>query len=95
MILRMRDPCGSSHATATGNSMSRFIWSTILDFYPLFITFLIFSIFFVSSFPCDVTGDISYEELRAMAYEEAKRGITLQSIVRLTFLMFVNTTHKT
>ncbi|KAG7590211.1 Zinc finger CCCH-type [Arabidopsis suecica] len=32
-------------------------------------------------FPCDVTGDISYEELRAMAYEEAKRGIPLQSIV--------------
>ncbi|XP_010428550.1 PREDICTED: zinc finger CCCH domain-containing protein 16 isoform X2 [Camelina sativa] len=32
-------------------------------------------------FPCDVTGDISYEELRAMAYDEAKRGIPLQSIV--------------
>ncbi|CAL9240743.1 unnamed protein product [Arabidopsis halleri] len=32
-------------------------------------------------FPCDVMGDISYEELRAMAYEEAKRGIPLQSIV--------------
>jgi nucleoporin-like protein 2 len=32
-------------------------------------------------FPCDVTGDISYEELRAVAYEEAKRGIPLQSIV--------------
>ncbi|CAN8234658.1 unnamed protein product [Cochlearia groenlandica] len=32
-------------------------------------------------FPCDITGDISYEELRAMAYEEAKRGIPLQSIV--------------
>jgi hypothetical protein len=40
-------------------------------------------------FPCDVTGDISYEELRAVAYEEAKRGIPLQSIVRLTFLVFV------
>ncbi|XP_010416411.1 PREDICTED: zinc finger CCCH domain-containing protein 16-like isoform X2 [Camelina sativa] len=32
-------------------------------------------------FPCDVTGDISYEELRALAYDEAKRGIPLQSIV--------------
>ncbi|KAJ0255854.1 Zinc finger CCCH domain-containing protein 16 [Hirschfeldia incana] len=31
--------------------------------------------------PCDVSGDISYEELRAMAYEESKRGIPLQSIV--------------
>uniref|UniRef100_A0A1J3EPX8 Zinc finger CCCH domain-containing protein 16 n=1 Tax=Noccaea caerulescens TaxID=107243 RepID=A0A1J3EPX8_NOCCA len=31
--------------------------------------------------PCDITGDISYEELRAMAYDEAKRGIPLQSIV--------------
>ncbi|KAL1210149.1 Zinc finger CCCH domain-containing protein 16 [Cardamine amara subsp. amara] len=32
-------------------------------------------------FPCDITGDISYEELRAMAYEESKRGVPLQSIV--------------
>ncbi|CAH2067391.1 unnamed protein product [Thlaspi arvense] len=31
--------------------------------------------------PCDVTGDISCEELRAVAYEEAKRGIPLPSIV--------------
>ncbi|CAF2201280.1 hypothetical protein BRARA_G03343 [Brassica rapa] len=31
--------------------------------------------------PCDVSGDVSYEELRAMAYEESKRGIPLQSIV--------------
>ncbi|CAN6935807.1 unnamed protein product [Brassica oleracea] len=31
--------------------------------------------------PCDVSGDISYEELRAMAYEESKRGVPLQSIV--------------
>ncbi|KAJ4883829.1 Zinc finger CCCH domain-containing protein 16 [Raphanus sativus] len=31
--------------------------------------------------PCDISGDISYEELRAMAYEESKRGIPLQSIV--------------
>uniref|UniRef100_A0A7C8ZMG3 C3H1-type domain-containing protein n=2 Tax=Opuntia streptacantha TaxID=393608 RepID=A0A7C8ZMG3_OPUST len=31
--------------------------------------------------PCDITGDVSYEELRATAYDEAKRGISLQSIV--------------
>lgn len=31
--------------------------------------------------PCDITGDVSYEELRAAAYDEAKRGISLQSIV--------------
>lgn len=31
--------------------------------------------------PCDITGDVSYEELRAVAYDEAKRGVNLQSIV--------------
>ncbi|TKY67883.1 Zinc finger CCCH domain-containing protein 46 [Spatholobus suberectus] len=31
--------------------------------------------------PCDIVGDISYEELRASAYEDAKRGTSLQSIV--------------
>ncbi|KAJ4709697.1 Zinc finger CCCH domain-containing protein 16 [Melia azedarach] len=31
--------------------------------------------------PCDIVGDISYEELRAAAYDEAKRGLSLQSIV--------------
>ncbi|KAK4270614.1 hypothetical protein QN277_019398 [Acacia crassicarpa] len=31
--------------------------------------------------PCDIVGDISFEELRAAAYEDAKRGMTLQSIV--------------
>lgn len=32
-------------------------------------------------FPCDVSGDTSYEELRAAAYDDAKRGMPLQSIV--------------
>ncbi|GMH10714.1 hypothetical protein Nepgr_012555 [Nepenthes gracilis] len=32
-------------------------------------------------FPCDIAGDISYEELRAAAYDDAKRGLSLQSIV--------------
>ncbi|XP_057456838.1 zinc finger CCCH domain-containing protein 16 isoform X1 [Lotus japonicus] len=31
--------------------------------------------------PCDIVGDISYEELRAAAYEDAKKGMSLQSIV--------------
>ncbi|KAJ1406700.1 putative zinc finger CCCH domain-containing protein 16 [Sesbania bispinosa] len=31
--------------------------------------------------PCDIVGDISYEELRAAAYEDAKNGMSLQSIV--------------
>ncbi|OIT34326.1 PREDICTED: zinc finger CCCH domain-containing protein 16 isoform X1 [Nicotiana attenuata] len=31
--------------------------------------------------PCDVTGDVSYEELRAVAYDDAKRGQSLMSIV--------------
>uniref|UniRef100_A0ACD5ZFF0 Uncharacterized protein n=1 Tax=Avena sativa TaxID=4498 RepID=A0ACD5ZFF0_AVESA len=31
--------------------------------------------------PCDITGDISYEELRAKAYEQGKQGHPLQSIV--------------
>ncbi|XP_015571904.1 zinc finger CCCH domain-containing protein 16 isoform X2 [Ricinus communis] len=31
--------------------------------------------------PCDIGGDVSYEELRALAYDEAKHGLTLQSIV--------------
>ncbi|THG07247.1 hypothetical protein TEA_023760 [Camellia sinensis var. sinensis] len=36
--------------------------------------------FSVSS-PCDIIGDVSYEELRAAAYDDAKRGLSLQSIV--------------
>ncbi|KAL2329260.1 hypothetical protein Fmac_022687 [Flemingia macrophylla] len=31
--------------------------------------------------PCDIVGDISYEELRASAYEDAKNGMSLPSIV--------------
>ncbi|XP_056162599.1 zinc finger CCCH domain-containing protein 16-like [Syzygium oleosum] len=31
--------------------------------------------------PCDISGDISYEELRSAAYDDAKRGLSLQSIV--------------
>lgn len=36
----------------------------------------------VCSSPCDIAGDISYEELRAAAYDDANRGLNLQSIVR-------------
>nr|XP_009798992.1 PREDICTED: zinc finger CCCH domain-containing protein 16 isoform X3 [Nicotiana sylvestris] len=31
--------------------------------------------------PCDVIGDVSYDELRAAAYDDAKRGQSLMSIV--------------
>ncbi|KAL9398659.1 hypothetical protein Peur_007620 [Populus x canadensis] len=31
--------------------------------------------------PCDIIGDVSYEELRAAAYDDYKRGLSLQSIV--------------
>ncbi|KAG6625742.1 zinc finger CCCH domain-containing protein 16 isoform X2 [Carya illinoinensis] len=31
--------------------------------------------------PCDIVGDISYEELRAAAYDDAKHGLNFQSIV--------------
>ncbi|MCI13755.1 zinc finger CCCH domain-containing protein 16-like, partial [Trifolium medium] len=31
--------------------------------------------------PCDILGDISYEELRAAAYEDARNGKSLPSIV--------------
>ncbi|CAD5186218.1 unnamed protein product [Musa acuminata subsp. malaccensis] len=31
--------------------------------------------------PCDIVGDISFEELRAAAYEDARQGLSLQSIV--------------
>lgn len=37
---------------------------------------------FLLSGPCDIVGDLSYEELRAAAYDDAKRGLNLQSIVR-------------
>lgn len=33
------------------------------------------------SAPCDIVGDISYEELRAAAYDDGKRGLSLQSII--------------
>lgn len=35
----------------------------------------------ISSGPCDIVGDISYEELRALAYDDAKQGKSLQFIV--------------
>ncbi|KAL6184912.1 hypothetical protein ACLB2K_041047 [Fragaria x ananassa] len=36
---------------------------------------------YLSFSPCDIVGDISYEELRAAAYVDAKRGLNLPSIV--------------
>ncbi|XP_072973772.1 zinc finger CCCH domain-containing protein 46 [Typha angustifolia] len=31
--------------------------------------------------PCDIVGDVSFEELRALAYEDARKGLSFQSIV--------------
>ncbi|KAL6008299.1 hypothetical protein ACLOJK_033805 [Asimina triloba] len=31
--------------------------------------------------PCDISGDVCYEELRAAAYEDARQGMPLQAIV--------------
>ena len=39
---------------------------------------------FVSSRPCDIVGDISYEELRTTAYEDARKGLPVQAIVSPT-----------
>ncbi|RVW94131.1 Zinc finger CCCH domain-containing protein 16 [Vitis vinifera] len=41
------------------------------------------------SAPCDIVGDISYEELRLAAYDDAGRGLSLQSIVRSDSLIFI------
>lgn len=35
----------------------------------------------LKSGPCDIIGDVSYEELRAAAYDDYKCGLSLQSIV--------------
>ncbi|GLJ41227.1 hypothetical protein SUGI_0853380 [Cryptomeria japonica] len=34
------------------------------------------------SLPCDIIGDISYEELRFAAYDDAKQGLSLQQIIQ-------------
>lgn len=45
---------------------------------------LLFICYFLPcSRPCDISGDVSYEELRAAAYEDAKRGLNLQAIVKI------------
>ncbi|KAB1204831.1 Zinc finger CCCH domain-containing protein 16 [Morella rubra] len=31
--------------------------------------------------PCDIVGDVSYEELRTAAYDDARRGLSFQSII--------------
>lgn len=36
---------------------------------------------FSNSGPCDIVGDISYEELRSAAYDDARQGLSVQSIV--------------
>jgi predicted DNA binding CopG/RHH family protein len=39
--------------------------------------------FYLCSLPNDITGDISPEELRALAYDSAKQGLSIQQIVSL------------
>lgn len=51
-----------------------------MDWNDLFVGLKILN-FFIFSAP-DIIGDTSYEELRAAAYDDAKRGLSLQSIVR-------------
>jgi len=50
---------------------------------------LIFLYYVCISGPCDITGDISFEELRAKAYEEGRQGHPLQSIVSLALPTFL------
>lgn len=38
--------------------------------------------------PCDIKGDISYEELRFAAYDDAKRGLSLQQIIQREARLF-------
>ncbi|KAI4351480.1 hypothetical protein L6164_005846 [Bauhinia variegata] len=51
--------------------------------------------------PCDIVGDVSFEELRAAAYADSKQGMSLQSIVERErnllnskLLEFENLLHK-
>lgn len=39
--------------------------------------------FYLCSLPNDITGDISPEELRALAYDSAKQGMPFQQIVSI------------
>uniref|UniRef100_A0A7N0UCV3 C3H1-type domain-containing protein n=1 Tax=Kalanchoe fedtschenkoi TaxID=63787 RepID=A0A7N0UCV3_KALFE len=38
--------------------------------------------------PCDITGDVSYEELRMSAYDDAKSGMSLPAIVSVDTTSF-------
>lgn len=51
-----------------------------MDWNDLFVGLEILKFFIFSAL--DIIGDISYEELRAAAYDDAKCGLSLQSIVR-------------
>lgn len=43
--------------------------------------------FFLSA-PCDIIGDVSYEELRLSAYNDAKSGMSILSIVSVALSIF-------
>lgn len=44
-----------------------------------------FLFLFLPRRPCDINGDISYEELQAAAYDDARRGLSVHSIVSCQF----------
>ena len=44
--------------------------------------------FGVSSLPNDIAGDVSFEELRAYAYDAGKQGMPLQSLVCNEYMCF-------
>ncbi|XP_023520667.1 zinc finger CCCH domain-containing protein 16 [Cucurbita pepo subsp. pepo] len=71
-------PASANHICTDGESCKRQIAEDFQNERPLWkLTCYGHS----KSQPCDIVGDVSYEELRAIAYDEAKRGISLQSIV--------------
>lgn len=64
---------------------------------PLLLNFGLYSHFwlgvaltltsFFASRPCDIFGDISYEELRAVAYQDSNLGMSQQAIVSRVLLL--------
>lgn len=46
----------------------------------------VFNILLVSA--NDIIGDVSYEELRAVAYDDANCGLSLQAVVRKSSTIF-------
>lgn len=69
---------GTNHDCADPESCKRQIIEDLLHERPLW---KLTCYGHVKNAPCDIGGDVSYEELRAVAYDDAKRGLSLPSIV--------------